>query len=100
MRSRARRVVRISLCPLLQRLSLSASLAHALSDQPGNPVPAHPQRIRHDFDSIKRWPKGNEVGLTSAQAGRGPPSRSRFNVVRGSSFTSFNNINGGLVKPC
>ena len=96
MRSRVRRVVRVSLQPRF----LSASLAHASSDQPENPVPAHPRRIRHDFDSIERWPKGNEVGLTSAQAGRGPPSRSRFNVVRGSSFTSFTNIiNGGLVKP-
>ena len=99
MRSRVRRVVPVSLRPLLQPRSLSASLGHTSPAQPRNPVPAHPRRIRRDVDSIEWWPKGNEVGLTSAQAGRGPPSRSRFNVVRGSSFTSFNNINGGLVKP-
>ena len=99
MRSRVRRVVPVSLRPLLQLLPLSASLVHTSWDQPRNPIPVQPRRKRHDVDSIERRRRGNDVGLTSAQAGRGPPSHSRFNVVRGSSFTSFTYINGGLVKP-
>lgn len=95
MGSRVRRAVPVSLRPLLQLLSLSASLVHTSRDQPGNPVPVQPRRKRHDVDSIERRRRGNEVGFTSAQAGRGPPSRFRFNVVRGSSFTSFNNIMEG-----
>ena len=87
MSSGVRRVVPVSLHPLLQPLILSASLAYAASpEQPRNPVPVLPQRKRHDLDSSERWRKSNEVGLTSAQAGRGPPSRSRFNAVRDSSI--------------
>jgi len=86
MRSPVRRVVRVNLWPL----SLSVSLAHVLLDQqPQNFLPVQPRRKRHDFYSSERWRKSNEVGLTSAQAGRGPPSRSRFNSVRHSSITPF-----------
>jgi hypothetical protein len=87
MRSRVRRVVLVSLRPLLQSRSLSASLVHTSPDQPQNPVPVQPRRKRPDVDASERWRRGNDVGLTSAQAGRGPPSRSRFNAVRDSSIT-------------
>jgi len=80
MRSRMRRVVPVNVRPLLQLRFLSASLEHTSPDQPRNPVPVQPRRKRHDVDSIERR-RGNDVGLTSAQAGRGPPSRSRFNAV-------------------
>jgi hypothetical protein len=88
MRSRVRRVVPMSLRPLLQLRSLSAPLGHTSPDQPRNPVPVQPRRNRHDVDLIERRRRGNDVGLTSAQAGRGPPSRSRFNAVRDGSITS------------
>ena len=95
MGSRVRRAVPVSLRPLLQLRSLRASLVHASPDQPQNSVPVRPRRKKHDAGSSERRRRGNDVGLTSAQAGRGPPSRSRFNAVRGSSFTSFNNIMEG-----
>ena len=85
-----RRDVPVSLRPLLPLLPLSASLTHVLSDQPRSPVSVQPRQKRHDSDSIERWRKSNEVGLTSAQAGRGPPFRSRSNAVRGTvPFTSL-----------
>jgi hypothetical protein len=99
MRGRVLRVVPVSLRPLLQMQSLFASLEHTLPDQSQNSVSVQPRRKRYDVDSIERRRRGNDVGLTSAQAGRGPPSRFRFNAVRDSSIASFTNINGGLVKP-
>jgi hypothetical protein len=51
-----------------------------------NPRTRLPRR-RRDLDPVERWPLGNEAGLTSIQAGRGPPCRSNSRVVRDSSFT-------------
>ena len=99
MRGPVLRILAGSLCPPLQRLSVSDSSAHIAPHQPREPVRARPQRIRHDLDPVERWQLGNEAGLTSVQAGRGPPCRSWFHVVRESSFISFIHINGGLVKP-
>ena len=55
-----------------------------------NPCARLPRR-RHDLDPVERWPLRNEAGLTSIQAGRGPPYRSNSRVVRGSSFTPLIN---------
>ncbi len=56
-----------------------------------NPRARLPRR-RHELDPVERWPLGNEAGLTSIQAGRGPPYRSNSRVDRDSSFTPFINI--------
>jgi len=99
MRGPVLRILAVSLCQLLQRLSASAPSAHVSPHQPRNSSQKPPQRRRHDLDPVERWQLGNEAGLTSVQAGRGPPCRSWFHVVRESLFISFIHINGGLVKP-
>jgi len=99
MRGPVLRILAVSLCQLLQRLALFDSSAHAAPHQSRNPSQKPPQRRRHDRNPVERWQSGNEAGPTSAQAGRGPPCRSWFHVVRESLFISFIHINGGLVKP-
>jgi len=51
-----------------------------------NPRARLPRR-RRDLDPVERRPWGNEAGLTSIKAGRGPPYRANSRVVRDSSFT-------------
>ena len=55
-----------------------------------NPRARLPRR-RCELDPVERWPLGNEAGLTSIQAGRGPPYRANSRVVRDSSFTPLIN---------
>src|SRR4029077_17995454 len=72
--------------------SVSDSSAHVSPHQPRKPACARPQRRRHDLDPVERVQLGNEAGLMSVQAGRGPPYRFRFNIVRDNSFAPLNNI--------
>lgn len=60
------RILAVGLCPLLQRR-------------------------RPALDLAERWQPSNETGLTSFQAGRGPPWRSSARVVRDSSFAPLFN---------
>ena len=92
MRAPVLQTLAVSRCQLPERLSLSGSSAHISPHQPQNPERALPQRRRHGFDPVERWQLGNEAGLTSVQAGRGPPCRSKYNVVLDSSFAPLNNI--------
>ena len=92
MRGSDLRILALSLRQLLERRALSDSLAHIAPHQPEKPSRKPPHRRWHDLDPVERWQPGNEADLTSVQAGRGPPYRSRFNVVRDSSFAPIINI--------
>jgi hypothetical protein len=95
------RIVRIlagGLWPLLQRVSVAESSAHASPHQPRKSARTRPQQRRHDLDPGERWEPSYETGLTSIQAGRGPPCRSSAHVVLDSSFAPLiNNRNWGVT---
>lgn len=76
MRSPVCRILSVKPCSLLEQPASSATS----SDQPHNYSHKQSHRIWHNFDYLKRWPLGDELGFTSAQAGRGPPYGSRFQV--------------------
>ena len=85
MRGRVLRIVAVSVCPLLPRLSdSSAPMSPPKSRDSGH---AWPQCRRHDLDPGERWQPRNEAGRTLLQAGRGPPCRSSSYVVRDNAST-------------
>jgi len=93
MRGPVLRILSVSLCPPLQRPFFTDSPIHISPLQPQKYSRNQPHRRWYDLDLTDQWQSGNETSHKSAQAGRGPPCRSRLHVVRESSFTSFININ-------
>ena len=71
MRGRVLRIVAVSLCPILHRLSDSS--AHISPPKSRDPGHARPQCRRHDLDPVVPWQPSDEAGPTSLQGGRDPP---------------------------
>jgi hypothetical protein len=99
MRGRIPRILAAGLWPLLQRLSVADSSAHASPYRPREPARVRPQQRRHDLDPGERWEPSDETGFTSIQAGRGPPCRSSAHVVLDSSFAPLINNRNWRVTP-
>lgn len=85
MRGRVLRIVAVSLCPILHRLSDSS--AHISPPKSRDPGHACPRCRGHDLDPVAPWQPSDEAGPTSLQGGRDPPCRSSSHVVRDSSST-------------
>jgi hypothetical protein len=98
MRGPVLQISSVSLRPPLQRVVLSDSSDHIFLLQPEETSQTWVQRRRHDLDPGERRQRGNEAGLTSVQAGRGPPFSFWGHIVRESLFNPLINI-GGLEKP-
>jgi len=98
MRDPVLRISSVSLRLPLQRVALSDSSGHVSLLQPEETSHTWIQRSRCDLDPVERRQRGKEAGLTSVQAGRGPPYRFRGHIVREILFNPLINI-GGLEKP-
>ena len=98
MRDPVFRIWSVSLRPPIQRVARSDSSGHVSLLQSDETSHTWIQPRRHDLDPLERQQRGKEAGLTSVQAGRGPPYGFRGHIVRESSFNPLINI-GGLEKP-
>src|SRR4249919_1841531 len=98
MRDPVLRIWSVSLRLPIQRVAVSDSSGHVSLLHPDETSHTWVQRRRRDLDPVERRQRGKEAGLTSVQAGRGPPYRFRGHIVRESSFNPLINI-GGLEKP-
>ncbi len=92
-------ILAVGLRPLLQPLSVADSLAARIAAPTTRAAHTGPQRRRHDLDPGERWQPSNETGLTSIQAGRGPPCPSSADVFRDSSFAPLIKNRNWRVTP-
>ena len=99
MRGRILQILTVGLRPLLQPLSVADSSTARIAAPATRGAQTQPQQRRHDLDPGERWQPSNETGLTSIQAGRGPPCRSSAQVVRDSSFAPLITNRNWRVTP-